>query len=117
MQMIAVRDIRQFFIDELKDEAFTMAGKTGTCQVDYATDNVQYISSFVGYFPVENPEYSTIVLIFKPNKNKGYYGATVAAPVFKEIAQKMYYSTPKEVLVTVDSLLESSRKVIPREEK
>ena len=64
----------------IKDEAFTMAGKTGTCQVDYATDDVQYISSFVGYFPAENPEYSAIVLVYKPNKQKRYYGATVAAP-------------------------------------
>lgn len=100
----------------IKDEAFTMAGKTGTCQVDYTTDNLQYISSFVGYFPAENPEYSAIVLVYKPNKNKGYYGATVAAPVFKEIAKKMYYSTPKEVLVAVDSLLQNNRKVIPTEE-
>ena len=100
----------------IKDKAFTMAGKTGTCQVDYATDNLQYISSFVGYFPAENPEYSAIVLIYKPNKSKGYYGATVAAPVFKEIARKMYYSTPKEVLVAVDSLLKSPRKNIPSEE-
>lgn len=90
---------------EIKDDAFTMAGKTGTCQVDYSSDNVQYISSFVGYFPAEKPEYSCIVLVYKPNKKKGYYGATVAAPVFKEIARKMYYSTPKEVVVDVDSLL------------
>ena len=88
----------------IKDQAFTMAGKTGTCQVDYATDDVQYISSFVGYFPAENPEYSAIVLVYKPNKRKGYYGATVAAPVFKEIARKMYYATPKEVEVEADFL-------------
>lgn len=84
---------------KIKDKAFTMAGKTGTCQVDYTTDDVQYISSFVGYFPAENPEYSAIVLVHKPNKEKGYYGATVAAPVFKEIARKMYYTTPKEIEV------------------
>lgn len=86
---------------KIKDDAFTMAGKTGTCQVDYATENVQYISSFVGYFPAEKPEYSAIVLVYKPKKQKGYYGAQVAAPVFKEIAQKMYYATPKEVEVNI----------------
>lgn len=100
----------------IKDDAFTMAGKTGTCQVDYATDDVQYISSFVGYFPAENPEYSAIVLIYKPNKYKGYYGATVAAPVFKEIARKMYYATPKEVMVGVDSLLSQPKKILPTQE-
>ena len=39
------------------------------------------------------------MLVHKPNKEKGYYGATVAAPVFKEIARKMYYTTPKEVVI------------------
>ena len=97
----------------IKDETFTMAGKTGTCQVDYTSDDVQYISSFVGYFPAEKPEYSCIVLIYKPNKRKGYYGATVAAPVFKEIAKKMYYSTPKEIVVGLDSLQQSSSKSYP----
>ena len=100
----------------IKDKTFTMAGKTGTCQVDYTTDNVQYISSFVGYFPAENPEYSAIVLIYKPNKNKGYYGATVAAPVFKEIARKMYYATPKEVMVSMDSLRPQPINILPTEE-
>ncbi|MDB2701930.1 transpeptidase family protein [Flavobacteriaceae bacterium] len=93
----------------IKDETFTMAGKTGTCQVDYTSDDVQYISSFVGYFPAEKPEYSCIVLIYKPNKRKGYYGATVAAPVFKEIAKKMYYSTPIEMVVGLDALQQSNK--------
>ncbi|MDC1060917.1 penicillin-binding protein [Flavobacteriaceae bacterium] len=93
----------------IKDETFTMAGKTGTCQVDYTSDDVQYISSFVGYFPAEKPEYSCIVLIYKPNKRKGYYGATVAAPVFKEIAKKMYYSTPIEMVVGLDTLQQSNK--------
>jgi len=97
----------------IKDETFTMAGKTGTCQVDYTSDDVQYISSFVGYFPAEKPEYSCIVLIYKPNKRKGYYGATVAAPVFKEIAKKMYYSTPIEMVVELDSLQQSPSKSYP----
>jgi cell division protein FtsI (penicillin-binding protein 3) len=114
--MFNVVDKKWGTANRIKDEAFTMAGKTGTCQVDYATDNMQYISSFVGYFPAENPEYSAIVLVYKPNKNKGYYGATVAAPVFKEIARKMYYTTPKEVIVGVDSLHLKTANPIPTEE-
>jgi len=74
---------------------FSMAGKTGTCQVDYWTGNTQYVASFVGYFPANNPKYSCIVVINKPDKKIGYYGATVAAPVFKKIAQKIYIETPK----------------------
>lgn len=73
---------------------FSMAGKTGTCQVEYWIEPGRYISSFAGYFPADNPKYSCIVVIHKPNKSIGYYGNIVAAPVFKEIAQKIYSDTP-----------------------
>ena len=76
------------------DKNFSMAGKTGTCQTEYWKSPNLYISSFVGYFPAENPKYSCIVVIHKPNKSKGYYGNIVAAPVFKKIAQKIYSETP-----------------------
>lgn len=44
---------------------------------------------FAGYFPADKPKYSCIVVIDSP---KGYrkYGSDVAAPVFKEIADKIY---------------------------
>ena len=71
----------------LRNFKHEIAGKTGTAQVGYGTDQVDYISSFVGYFPSENPIYTCIVVIHKPNKNKGYYGSKVAAPVFKRIAK------------------------------
>ena len=74
---------------------FSMAGKTGTCQKDYAKkDKLNYISSFVGYFPAENPKYSCIVVIHEPDKSVGYYGADVSGPVFKRIAQKIFIDTP-----------------------
>lgn len=73
---------------------YSIAGKTGTCQAEYWTDNMYYIASFTGFFPVENPEYSCIVVIHKPTQN-GYYGNVVAAPVFKKIAQKIYAATPQ----------------------
>lgn len=85
--------------NNIKDKDFAIAGKTGTCQVDYSRDDkeVQYISSFVGYFPADKPKYSCIVVIHRPNKKLGYYGSTVAAPVFKKIAKKIYTSTTEEV--------------------
>ena len=73
---------------------FSMAGKTGTCQVEYWIEPGRYISSFAGYFPADNPKYSCIVVVHKPKKSIGYYGNIVAAPVFKEIAQKIYSDTP-----------------------
>ncbi|MBT3740998.1 MAG: penicillin-binding protein [Polaribacter sp.] len=86
---------------------FSMAGKTGTAKKyiprhknekgetisgHYSTE--RYVASFAGFFPAEAPKYSCIVVVHDPNKKKGYYGATVAAPIFKEIAQKIYTTTP-----------------------
>jgi len=82
--------------DNIYDPNFSMAGKTGTCQTEYWTDDTKYISSFVGYFPADQPKYSCIVVIHKPNKKKGYYGNIVAAPVFEQIARKIYTDTPVE---------------------
>jgi cell division protein FtsI (penicillin-binding protein 3) len=98
----------------IKDRDFTIAGKTGTCQVDYNRigKEVQYISSFVGYFPANKPEYSCIVVIHRPNKRLGYYGSTVAAPVFKKIAKKIYTATPKKVHVDLEQLKSLSQEIV-----
>ena len=80
----------------LYTENFSMAGKTGTARTDYWLEdwasNRRYISSFTGYFPAEDPLYSCTVVIHKPTVEKGYYGADVSGPVFKDIAQKIYTS-------------------------
>ena len=95
----------------IKDSILTMAGKTGTCQVDYTTDNVQYISSFVGYFPVEQPQYSCVVVIHRPDKSKGYYGATVAAPVFKTIAKKIFNDIPQQLHLRASNITDLIEKI------
>lgn len=71
---------------------YRFAGKTGTAQLNYAQERTAhhtggYQGSFVGYFPAENPVYSCIVVIYKPKS--GFYGGNVAAPVFREIADKL----------------------------
>jgi len=76
---------------------FSMAGKTGTTQTNYVSkdrDKYEYISSFAGYFPAEDAKYSCIVVIHKPDKSVGYYGADVSGPVFKSVAQKVYATSP-----------------------
>ncbi|UYW00657.1 transpeptidase family protein [Flavobacterium agricola] len=75
---------------------FSMAGKTGTAQVDYhkGDNQMYYASSFAGFFPAENPKYSCVVVIHKPNPKRGYYGGDVAGPVFKRIAQKIFTDVP-----------------------
>jgi len=51
----------------------------------------KYQASFVGFFPGENPKYSCIVVVSNPKKN-GFYGGNVAAPIFKEISDKVFAS-------------------------
>jgi cell division protein FtsI (penicillin-binding protein 3) len=80
---------------------FSMAGKTGTAQGNYGINggaDKHYISSFVGFFPVENPKYTCIVVVHKPSTvNGNYYGSDVAGPVFKRIAQKIFTDSPSTI--------------------
>jgi cell division protein FtsI (penicillin-binding protein 3) len=76
----------------IKHSHYPIAGKTGTSQkLINGRYTKKYYTSFVGYFPSNDPKYSCIVVIDNP---KGYrqYGSDVAAPVFKEIADKIYAS-------------------------
>ena len=89
-------------------ENFSMAGKTGTTQTNYVSKDkskYEYISSFAGYFPADNPKYSCIVVIHKPDKSVGYYGADVSGPVFKSVAQKVYATSPLTSEVDVKNVL------------
>lgn len=83
---------------KLYSKDFSMAGKTGTAAVNYSKNGGSekyYASSFVGYFPADKPKYSCIVVVHKPNTaNNNYYGADVAGPVFKRIAQKIFTDAP-----------------------
>lgn len=89
---------------KLYDPYFSMAGKTGTSQVGYqkGKDEVDYVSSFAGYFPADNPQYSCIVVVHRPDKNDKIYGADVAGPVFKSIAQKIYATSPHKEVIQLD---------------
>lgn len=87
---------------------YKVAGKTGTCKI-HANGSYQenrYRASFVGYFPAEEPKYSCIVVIHDPRSGV-YYGSAVAAPVFKELADKIYSTEMEfhEPVVQHDSLL------------
>ncbi len=79
----------------LKNTVYKIAGKTGTAQIasgakgEKEYNKTDYNASFVGYFPADDPKYSCIVVVNNPTKGK-IYGSSVAAPVFKEIADKVY---------------------------
>ena len=97
---------------KLYDKHFPIAGKTGTAQVNYqlGKENVDYVSSFVGYFPADAPRYSCIVVVHRPDKNDKIYGADVAGPVFKSIAQKVYATSPFVDQVRLETQLTQSSK-------
>jgi cell division protein FtsI (penicillin-binding protein 3) len=85
------------------DVPFAVAGKTGTAHV--AGGNVKYYdgiyqASFVGYFPADKPEYTCIVVIKTKPHAAMHYGGQLAAPVFKEVATKLYamYVQGKNIL-------------------
>jgi len=70
-------------------DGYTAGGKTGTAQkIDetgtYAAD--RYVSSFIGFVPVEHPELVILVVVDEPQVQR--YGGIVAAPVFRQIALK-----------------------------
>jgi cell division protein FtsI (penicillin-binding protein 3) len=79
--------------DVFKDFPFAVAGKTGTAHV---ADGVHgygdgiYQATFVGYFPANAPEYTCIVVIKTKPHAAIHFGAQLSAPVFKEIATKLY---------------------------
>jgi cell division protein FtsI (penicillin-binding protein 3) len=72
-----------------KIDGFTVAGKTGTAQklVDRRYSHSDYNASFIGFLPSRKPALAIVVVIDSPHA-KGYYGGTVAAPIFKRIAEE-----------------------------
>jgi len=80
----------------IKNDDYTVAGKTGTAKIAKGKtyEEGSYKASFAGYFPANNPQYTVIVVINEPRKGK-YYGALVAGPVFKAIADNIYSSSVK----------------------
>jgi cell division protein FtsI (penicillin-binding protein 3) len=94
-----------------KNMPFAVAGKTGTAHV--ADGNIKYghgvyQASFVGYFPANNPQYSCIVVIRTRPHAAMHYGGQLGAPVFREVATKLYamyveQKTPAMYAVKKDS--------------
>jgi cell division protein FtsI (penicillin-binding protein 3) len=73
--------------EETSVPGYTLAGKTGTAQkvVDGTYSESEYVASFVGYAPAQNPRVLVSVVVDNPKGD--YYGGTVAAPAFGEIAK------------------------------
>lgn len=73
---------------------YTVAGKTGTARIAGPNGyDGRYRASFAGYFPAEAPRYSCIVVI-ADTRSGVYYGSSIAGPVFRELANKVYATDP-----------------------
>ncbi|WP_083422036.1 penicillin-binding protein [Arsenicibacter rosenii] len=70
---------------------YRIAGKTGTAQKKMGQSG-SYYSSFIGYFPANRPKYTVLAAIDNPrfSNNDSLYGGKVAAPVFKEVADRIH---------------------------
>jgi cell division protein FtsI (penicillin-binding protein 3) len=75
---------------EAKIESLAIGGKTGTSKVivEGKYSNSDFYSSFIGFYPANNPSMVCYVLIHKPKGQ--YYGGLVSAPVFKNILTRIY---------------------------
>ena len=96
---------------KLETPAYTIAGKTGTALVadkgiTYA-DHV-YQSSFAGYFPADKPQYTIVVVIRNKAHAAHFYGADVAGPVFREVADRIFSSRIQRSLNASQSSSDSS---------
>jgi cell division protein FtsI/penicillin-binding protein 2 len=70
-------------------EHYEVAGKTGTAQKveNGAYAHGKYFSSFIGFFPADDPQLCIAIMLDEPDIHKGYYGGQTAAPLFKAVAE------------------------------
>ena len=93
IQMILEKVVSEGLGKKAGSKQFHVSGKTGTAQVSqgaggYKTGTMQYLVSFCGYFPSEEPKYSCIVAIQKSGLPAS--GGLMAGSVFSEIAERVY---------------------------
>lgn len=101
--------VKQGTGSKLQTAAYNFAGKTGTSKVvdkGITYDDHVYQSSFAGYLPAKDPQYTIVVVIRNSKGAKLTYGAEVAGPVFRAVADKLYASYVK--LSSVQSLVKDT---------
>ncbi len=106
----------------LKNDLYSIAGKTGTAVISQGAKGYKneggrkdYRASFVGYFPADNPRYSCIVVVSRP-QGSSYYGAVVSGSVFKAISDKVFATNldmQNPLTVSKDTSLERIPVVTP----
>jgi len=93
--LMAVVQSKEGTAHALETNVYEFAGKTGTAvsamdNRGYNKGSKIYQSAFMGYFPVNNPEYTIGIVIQNSSESKHVYGASVSGPVFRDVADKLY---------------------------
>jgi len=97
-----------------ENSPYTVAGKTGTAKIAHngSYADGRYRASFTGYFPADNPQYACVVVI-SDTKSGSYYGSTIAAPVFRDLADLIYATDPSFHEVLDMPLLAENKRHLP----
>lgn len=77
----------------LASKDYSFAAKTGTALVadkGITYKDKMYQSSFAGYFPANDPQYTIVVVIRNKKHAAKFYGGSVAGPVFRDVADQIY---------------------------
>ena len=84
----------------INDKRYSISGKTGTAQIAFDGRYIdsqgyrKHQASFAGFFPSENPKYCAIVVLYTNKTRANFYGGSWAAPVFKQVADKIFAFNP-----------------------
>lgn len=96
-----------------KLNGYRIGGKTGTAQISGGKSGYikkDFLTSFVGVFPANKPEYVAFITFYKPEVEKKY-GGIVAAPVFKEVVKRI--TMKKEILSSQVEKIKINKKNFP----
>lgn len=106
LKVLLANVVKQGTAKHVYNPIVPLAGKTGTAKLDYwkEKNSRKYRASFAGYFPADDPLYSIIVVVDKPNPDKAYYGSKVAAPVAARSALAIMGLTPVQKSVDHQSV-------------
>lgn len=103
-------------------EGYEIGGKTGTAQISegrgYAKG--QYISSVIGFFPVEKPKYAILVMLYKPSGKREFdrYGGATAAPILGSVVKRviksenLYFKNLETITYTKDAEMVKTTEIV-----
>lgn len=96
-------------------KGYRIGGKTGTAQKPGVKgyEGRKYFSSFIAFFPVDNPKYIVLISINEPRTGGKHYGGEVALPFVRNVLEKLI----KYMGISPEGNIEESRKEKAVEQK